>query len=79
MRIVIEKGKSGQWYGTCKNIDGLYRGPVDRRTNVADIAIRWPIKNGLPFERLWTITFTATMESRANEKPIFVHCYRAQP
>lgn len=26
MRIVIEKGQQGLWYGTAENIDGLYRG-----------------------------------------------------
>ena len=44
---------------------------------VADIAIRWPIRHGLPYERLWTITFRRTMEDRAEEKPMFVHGYRA--
>jgi hypothetical protein len=46
---------------------------------VADIAIRWPIRHGLPYERLWTITFSKTMEDRANERPMFVRCYRAAP
>jgi hypothetical protein len=45
---------------------------------VADIAIRWPIRNGLPYERLWTITFRKPMEDRANDKPGFVYGYRAQ-
>ena len=43
---------------------------------VADIAIRWPVKNGLPYERLWTITFRKTMEDRADEKPMFIHGYQ---
>jgi hypothetical protein len=45
---------------------------------VADIAIRWPVRNGLPYERLWTITFRKTMEDRADEKPVFVYSYSAQ-
>jgi hypothetical protein len=44
---------------------------------VVDIAIRWSICNGLPYERLWTITFRKTMEDRANEKPSFVYGYQA--
>lgn len=51
---------------------------VDYGLPVADIAILWNIKNGLPYEKLWRITFTETMESRADEKPIFVWSYRAQ-
>ena len=38
---------------------------------VADIAIIWPVRNGLPYEKLWRITFTETMEARANEIPNF--------
>jgi hypothetical protein len=45
---------------------------------VADISIRWPVRNGLPYERLWAITFYKTMEDRADEKPMFVCSYRAQ-
>lgn len=26
MRIVFEKGKTGLWYATCENCEGLYRG-----------------------------------------------------
>lgn len=45
---------------------------------VETVAILWNVKNGLPFEKLWRITFTGTMEARANEKPIFVWGYRAE-
>lgn len=45
---------------------------------VSNIAILWNVKNGLPYEKMWRITFDHTMENRANEKPIFVWCYRAQ-
>jgi hypothetical protein len=51
---------------------------VDYGLPVADVAILWHIKNGLPYEKLWRITFTKTMESRADEKPIFTYGYRAQ-
>jgi hypothetical protein len=43
---------------------------------VQDIAILWPVKNGLPYERLWRITFRHTMEDRADEVPSFIKCYR---
>ena len=46
---------------------------------VADIAIRWPVRHGLPYEKLWTITFTKTMEDRADEVPMFIKCYRHKP
>lgn len=26
MRIVIERGKTGNWYGTAENVVGIYRG-----------------------------------------------------
>jgi hypothetical protein len=42
---------------------------------VADVAILWNVRNGLPFEKLWRITFWKSMEDRANDKPIFVHGY----
>jgi hypothetical protein len=45
---------------------------------VRDISILWNIKNGLPYEKLWRITFWETMESRADEVPMFVWGYQAQ-
>jgi hypothetical protein len=51
---------------------------VDYGLPVADIAILWNVKNGLPFEKLWRITFAETMETRADERPMFVASYRAQ-
>lgn len=42
------------------------------------VAIVWPIRNGLPYERLWRITFSQTMEDRANDKPMFVYGYQVQ-
>ena len=41
------------------------------------VAIVWPVRNGLPYERLWRITFHKAMQERANEKPIFVYGYQA--
>lgn len=52
---------------------------VDYGLPVADMAILWNVRDGLPYERLWRITFAKTMESRADEKPIFISSYRAQP
>ncbi len=45
---------------------------------VADLAILWNIKHGLPYEKLWRITFSETMDARADEKPMFVCSYRAE-
>jgi hypothetical protein len=42
---------------------------------VRGLAIHWPIRNGLPYEKLWRITFRETMEDRADEKPIFTNGY----
>jgi len=50
----------------------------DYGLEVRDVSIVWNIKNGLPFERLWRITFWKTMEDRANEKPMFIHGYTAE-
>jgi uncharacterized membrane protein len=45
---------------------------------VAEVAIVWPVRNGLPYEKLWRVVFTKTMEARANHKPSFVFGYLAQ-
>lgn len=45
---------------------------------VSQVAITWPIRNGYPYEKNWTITFSKTMEDRADDKPMFVYGYRAQ-
>ncbi len=45
---------------------------------VADLAIVWNIKNGLPYEKLWRVTFSTTMEDRAKDRPNFVNGYIAQ-
>lgn len=42
---------------------------------VAEIAIIWPVASGLPYEKLWRITFTKTFEDRADEQPIFIFGY----
>lgn len=46
---------------------------------VSQIAITWPVHNGYPYEKNWTITFSKTMEDRANEVPMFIKCYRHKP
>ena len=45
---------------------------------VRDISILWNVQNGLPYEKLWRITFWETMEARADEVPMFVWGYQAQ-
>ena len=45
---------------------------------LSELSILWNLRNGLPFEKLWRITFFKTMEDRADEKPMFVYGYRAQ-
>lgn len=42
---------------------------------VRDLSIVWNIHNGLPYERLWRVTFWMTMEARADEWPIFIFGY----
>ena len=44
---------------------------------VDEVSIVWPIANGVPYEKLWRITFARTMESRGDERPMFVYGYRA--
>lgn len=46
---------------------------------VAEVLIVWNIENGLPYEKLWRITFFKTMEARADEQPMFISGYRASP
>ena len=45
---------------------------------VRTVGIVWAIKNGLPYEKLWRITFWRTMEDRANDKLMFLYGYQAQ-
>jgi hypothetical protein len=45
---------------------------------VDDISLVWRVRNFLPYEKLWRVTFTETMEARADDTPIFVCGYRAQ-
>lgn len=42
---------------------------------VADVAIRWPVRNGLPYDKLWRITFCETMEDRADDKLMRIRSY----
>jgi hypothetical protein len=45
---------------------------------VREVALVWPVWNGLPYEKLWRITFYRTMEDRADEQPNFVWSYEAR-
>ncbi len=45
---------------------------------VDTLSIVWNIRNGLPYEKLWRVTFSTTMADRADETPTFVSCYRAR-
>jgi hypothetical protein len=69
---MISTGNDSEGFGALAALQS-YGLPVDA------IAIVWPVQNGLPFERLWRITFSRAMEDRANDKPMFVYGYRAQP
>ena len=42
------------------------------------VALVWPVRNGLPYEKLWRLTFFKTMEDRADETPSFVYGYQAR-
>lgn len=44
---------------------------------VSDVSIVWPVRHGLPYEKLWRVTFTTTTPERADEPLMFVHGYRA--
>lgn len=44
--------------------------------DVRDVSLVWSIQNGLPFEKLWRITFWKPCPERADETPTFIHGYR---
>jgi hypothetical protein len=44
---------------------------------VASVALVWNVQHGLPYERVWRVTFSAVAPERANEVPVFVNSYRA--
>ena len=39
---------------------------------VDTLSIVWNVFNGLPFEKLWRVTFRRAMPERADEEPIFI-------
>jgi hypothetical protein len=45
------------------------------------VALVWPVHvhNGTPYEKNWRITFSKTMEDRADDVPMFIRCYRHKP
>jgi hypothetical protein len=49
----------------------------DRGLPASQVLIVWNIQNGLPYEKLWRIVFSKTMEARADELPMFIYGYRA--
>lgn len=44
---------------------------------VMAVALHWNVRHSLPYEKLWRITFSQTMEERADEIPNFIYGYRA--
>lgn len=45
---------------------------------VITVELVWNIDQGLPYEKLWRITFAQSMESRADEEPKLVWSYQFQ-
>jgi hypothetical protein len=45
----------------------------DYGLDVRDVSIVWNIKGGLPYEKIWRITFWNSAPERANEIPIFIY------
>jgi hypothetical protein len=69
---MVSTGDDAEGFGALATLQA-YGLPVDA------IAIVWPVRNGLPYERLWRITFRRPMEDRANDRPMFVYGYRCDP
>jgi len=44
---------------------------------VSELQIVWPMKNGLPYEKLWRVVLLKPCPERANSKPMFVYSYEA--
>jgi hypothetical protein len=45
--------------------------------DVAKVSLVWPIRHGLPYEKLWRIELNRMHEHRANEQPNFIFRYQA--
>ena len=43
---------------------------------VRDLSMLWNLRNGLPYEKLWRITFRKPAPERAKEWPMFVYGYQ---
>jgi hypothetical protein len=67
---IVAQGDDAIGFGALAALQS-YGLPVD------EIAIVWPIRHGIPYEKNWRITFSKTMESRADDRPIFEWGYRA--
>lgn len=50
----------------------------DYGLRVRDVSLVWDIHEGLPYGKLWRITFWKTMEDRADEIPNFITGIQAQ-
>lgn len=67
---MIATGEDALGFGALEALQA-YGLPVDA------VAIVWSIRHGLPYEKNWRVTFSQTMEDRANEVPAFVYSYCA--
>jgi hypothetical protein len=45
---------------------------------VRDVALLWPVADGLPGENFWRLTLWEKWDERADEQPTFVWSYTAQ-
>jgi len=66
---MVASGDDSAGFGALAALQA-YGLPVDA------VAIQWPVRNGLPYEKNWRITFRKTMEDRADDAPSFVFGYR---
>jgi hypothetical protein len=48
----------------------------DHGLPVQDVSLVWNVKNGLPYEKLWRVTFSRPMPELANRRPMFTHGYQ---
>jgi hypothetical protein len=45
--------------------------------DVAKVSLVWPIRHGLPYEKLWRVEFNRACDERADEQPTFIFRYQA--
>lgn len=51
----------------------------DYGVSVRSVSLVWNISRGLPYEKLWRLVLNRPAKDRADDFPIFVFGYRAQP